>query len=79
MANVAGLAGFVSELRSVRTNLANELRHVDAALSVLGKFGGGRNSTKPAHTMSAAARVFEPHSVSCVESLTFIRDGIIWH
>ena len=56
MANLKGLAGFVSELRSVRTNLANELRHVDAALSVLGKFGGGRNSTKPAHTMSAAAR-----------------------
>ena len=23
--------------------------------------------------------VFEPHSVSCVESLTFITDGIIWH
>ena len=34
----------------------NELRHVDAALSVLGKFGGGSNSTKPKHTMSASAR-----------------------
>ena len=57
MANLKGLAGFVSELRSVRTNLANELRHVDAALSVLGKFGGGRNSTRPRqHTMSALAR-----------------------
>jgi len=31
------------------------------------------------HTMSAAARVFESHSVSCVESLTFISEGIIWH
>jgi hypothetical protein len=41
MANLAGLAGFVSKLRAVRTNLVNELRHVDAALSVLGKLGGG--------------------------------------
>ena len=23
--------------------------------------------------------VFEPHSLSCVESLTFICDGIVWH
>ncbi len=29
--------------------------------------------------MSAAARVFEPHSVLCVESLTFISGGIVWH
>jgi hypothetical protein len=43
MANLAGLAGFVSKLRAVRTNLVNELRHVDAALSVLGKMGGGSN------------------------------------
>jgi len=56
MANLKGLAGFVSELRSVRTSLVNELRHVDATLSVLGKLGGGRNSTRPGHTMSAAAR-----------------------
>ena len=56
MANLKGLAGFVSELRSVRTSLVNELRHVDATLSVLGKLGGGRNSTRPGHTMSASAR-----------------------
>jgi hypothetical protein len=56
MANVSGLASFVSELRVVRTNLVNELRHVDAALSVLGKLGGGSNYTKPGRTMSAAAR-----------------------
>lgn len=56
MANLAGLAGFVSKLRAVRTSLVNELRHVDAALSVLGKFGGGSNYTKPGHTMSASAR-----------------------
>jgi hypothetical protein len=51
MANVAGLAGFVAKLRAVRTNLVNELRHVDAALSVLGKFGGGSS-----HTLSASVR-----------------------
>jgi hypothetical protein len=56
MANLAGLAGFVSELKTVRTNLGNELRHVDAALSVLGKLKGGSNSTKPKHTMSASVR-----------------------
>jgi hypothetical protein len=51
LAGLAGLAGFASELRAMRTNLVAELRHVDAALSVLGKLGGGSN-----HTMSAAAR-----------------------
>ena len=56
MANLKGLAGFVSELRSVRTNLANELRHVDAALSVLGKLKGGSSHTKPGYTVSASAR-----------------------
>src|ERR1017187_8340642 len=56
MANLAGLAGFVSELKATRSNLANQLRHVDAALSVLGKFGGGSNHTKPGHTMSASVR-----------------------
>jgi hypothetical protein len=56
MANLMGLASFVSELRVVRTNLVAELRHVDAALSVLGKLGGGSNYTKPRHRMSAAAR-----------------------
>jgi hypothetical protein len=40
MANLAGLAGFVSELRAMRTNL-DRLRHVDAALSIHGKLGGG--------------------------------------
>ena len=51
-----GLASIVSELRAERTNLVDRLRHVDAALSVLGKLGGGRNSTKPGHTVSASAR-----------------------
>jgi hypothetical protein len=56
MANLKGLASFVSKLRAVRTNLVSELRHVDAALSVLGKFGGGRNSTRPGHRLSASVR-----------------------
>ena len=56
MANLTGLAPFVSELRAVRTTLVNELRHVDAALSVLSKLNRGISHTKPGHGMSAAAR-----------------------
>jgi hypothetical protein len=56
MENLAGLGSFVSELRVMRTNLVNELRHVDAALSVLGKLGGGSSNRKPMRTMSAAGR-----------------------
>ncbi|MGD0471493.1 MAG: hypothetical protein ABSA54_24220 [Terriglobales bacterium] len=56
MANLMGLASFVSELKSERTNLVDRLRHVDAALSVLGKLSGGSSYTKPGRTMSAAAR-----------------------
>ena len=56
MANLTGLASFVSELRVVRTNLVSQLRHVDAALSVLGKLSGGSSYTKPRHTLSASAR-----------------------
>src|ERR1035437_5859511 len=55
MANLKGLAAIVSELRAVRTNLADRLRHVDAALSVLGKLGGGSSYAKPGHTVSASA------------------------
>jgi len=51
MAKLAGLAGFVSELRAMRGNLVAELRHVDAALTVLTKLGSGSK-----HTMSAAGR-----------------------
>jgi hypothetical protein len=56
MANLTGLASIVSELRAVRTNLVSELRHVDAALSVLGKLSGGSSYTKTRHTLSASAR-----------------------
>ena len=56
MANLNALASIVRELRTERTNLANQLRHVDAALSVLGKLDGGSSYTKPRRTLSASAR-----------------------
>jgi hypothetical protein len=56
MANPNGLATIVSELRSERTNLVDQLRHVDAALAVLGKVNGGTPYTKPGRTLSAAGR-----------------------
>ena len=56
MANLEGLASFVSALRVERTNLVSQLRHVDAALSVLGKLNGGSSHAKPRHTLSASAR-----------------------
>jgi hypothetical protein len=55
MANLKGLASIVSELRVERTNLANQLKRVDAALSVLGKANRG-SYTKPRRTLSASAR-----------------------
>jgi hypothetical protein len=56
MANLKGLASIVTELRVERTNLANQLCHVDAALSVLGKLHGGNSYTKARGTLSASAR-----------------------
>jgi hypothetical protein len=56
MAKLTGLASIVSGLRAVRTNLVDELRHVDAALSVLGKLNGGSSYTRPRHTLSASVR-----------------------
>jgi hypothetical protein len=56
MANLIGLASFVSELRAERTNLASQLKHVDAALSVLGKLNGGSSYAKPRRTLSASVR-----------------------
>jgi len=46
----------VSELRVERTNLVTQLKHIDAALTVLGKLNGGSSYTKPRHTLSAAGR-----------------------
>ncbi len=56
MAMLKGLASIVSELRAERTNLIAQLKHVDAALSVLGKLDGGSSFTKPRRNLSAAAR-----------------------
>ena len=46
MAQLNGLSSIVVELRAERTNLVNELKHIDAALSVLGKVSGGSFHTK---------------------------------
>lgn len=56
MANLTGLANIVAELRAERTNLVIQLRHVDAALTVLGKLPGGSSYTRPRRTLSATAR-----------------------
>jgi hypothetical protein len=56
MANLNALANIVSELRTERTSLVTQLKHVDAALSVLGKLGGGTSYTSPRRKLSAAAR-----------------------
>jgi len=56
MTNLKGLSGIVAELRVERTNLVNQLQHVDAALAVLSKLDGGSNYTEPRRGMSASAR-----------------------
>ena len=56
MAGLKGLASLVSELRVERTNLANQLKRVEAALSVLGKSNGGSSYAKLGRTRLASAR-----------------------
>jgi hypothetical protein len=56
MGNLKGLVSIVSELRVERTNLVNQLKHVDAALSVLGKLDDGSSYTKPRRNLSLSAR-----------------------
>jgi len=56
MAKLEGIVSIVSELRVERTNLVDQLKRVDAALSVLGKPNGRSFHTKPRRTLSAAAR-----------------------
>jgi hypothetical protein len=56
MANLKGLVSIVSELRVERTNLVNQLKHVDAALAVLGKLDGGSSHIEPGRTLSASPR-----------------------
>ena len=56
MANLNGLASIVSALRVERTNLASQLKRVDAALLVLGKSYDGNPDTKPRRSLSASTR-----------------------
>jgi hypothetical protein len=56
MANLKGLESVVSQLKEERTNLVNSLRHVDAALSVLGRLNGGKTQVQPTRTISASGR-----------------------
>ena len=48
------MASILSELRAQRTNLASQLKHIDAALSVFGKLDAERSYPKPRRTLSAA-------------------------
>lgn len=59
MAKLKGLSSIVVELRAERTNLVSELKHIDAALSVLGKVSGGSPLThahRGTRVVSAASR-----------------------
>ena len=61
MTNITGVDKIVAELRTEKTNLTNQLRHVDAALSVLSKLNGGGAAVTPLAQrrpgLSAAARL----------------------
>jgi hypothetical protein len=56
MPRLKGLEKIVMELRTERAHLVSNLRHVDAALAVLGKLEGGRFATESRRTLSASAR-----------------------
>jgi hypothetical protein len=56
MPRLEGLGNIVTELRAERAHLVNNLRHVDAALAVLGKLEGGKFATASRRSLSAAAR-----------------------
>jgi hypothetical protein len=56
MSKFQGIISIASELRVERTSLINQLKHVDAALSVLGKLNGGSSFTEPRRTLSAVVR-----------------------
>src|SRR5258708_13210616 len=57
MTNLKGLESVVAQLRDQRTGLVNNLKHVDAALSVLGKVNGRETHVKQRRTLSASARM----------------------
>ena len=54
MAKLMGLVAIVGELRTQRTSLVNQLRHVDRALSALGNLNGSMTNGK--RNVSAASR-----------------------
>src|ERR1700736_5642920 len=56
MPRLEGLGNIVTELRAERAHLVNNLRHVDAALAVLGKLEGGKFATASRRSLSATAR-----------------------
>src|SRR5579872_7003184 len=56
MPKLEGLGNIVTELRAERAHLVNNLRHVDAALAVLGKMEGGKFATVSRRSLSATAR-----------------------
>jgi hypothetical protein len=56
MANLKGLESVVSQLRIQRTNLVNNLKRVDGALSALGSVNGSNSHAQPRRTMSASGR-----------------------
>lgn len=53
---MANLKGVVSELRKQRTNLANQLGRIDAALAVLERLNGSNFHGRPQRKLSALAR-----------------------
>jgi hypothetical protein len=52
--NVKGMNSIVTEVRAQRVNFVNQIRHVDAALAVLGKLNG--NVSVKSRKMSASSR-----------------------
>jgi hypothetical protein len=56
MPRLEGLGNIVTELRAERAHLVNNLRHVDAALAVLGKLEGGKFATASRRSLSVTAR-----------------------
>src|SRR4029077_16877569 len=56
MAKLKGLVSILSGLRVEKTHLVTQLRHLDAALALLGKLNGGSSYGRPKRTLSVAAR-----------------------
>jgi hypothetical protein len=54
--NLKGMESIVSQLRAEREDFVSQIRHLDAALTVLGKLNGTRVSQVPVSTISAAGR-----------------------